>query len=557
MSIKAAEYPLYKVFSDEFTFKIPGYQRPYAWTSEQSEELLDDLITALGDSSEKIDQINPYFLGSIVLIKGNNRDADVVDGQQRLTTITILLSVLRTLVPPDFACGITLRLFQPEDLFAGIEKQYRLTLRDRDIKFFRDYIQDENGINKLKILSSNGLSDSQRNIKDNANKLLSKLEKISEPQLIRLGQFIATRCLLVVVTTPDSDSAYRIFSVMNDRGLDLSPTDILKADIIGQISEPQQELYTSQWEDTEEKLGREQFKDLFSHIRMIHRKTKLAGSVIKEFRDYIKPTNHPQGFIDKVLCPLADAFHDIRTSTYESDKRAEEVNGLFKWLRLIDSSDWVPPAILFLSNHLNEPDLLVRFFSDLERLAAGLMIQRSNVNQRIERFSNLLNAIETEEDLFQVNSPLQLTSEEQRSILQNLDGDLYLVQKIRLYVLLRLDAALSASGVAYDHSVITVEHVLPQKPSSESEWITWFPTEEKRQQYVHRLGNLVLLSRAKNGEAQNYEFGKKKEKYFTTKSGVSPFALTTQVLLNQEWTSTIIDRRQKELIDCLKTVWRL
>ena len=556
MSIKAAEYPLYKVFSDEFTFKIPGYQRPYAWTTEQSEDLLDDLITALGDSSEQIDQINPYFLGSIVLIKGADRDSEVVDGQQRLTTITILLSALRTLVPSDFADDITLSLCQPKNRMNGAEKQYRLTLRDRDVEFFRKYIQDEDGINKLKLISSNGLSDSQRNIKDNANKLLSRLEQISESQHIRLGQFIA-RCLLVVVATPDSDSAYRIFSVMNDRGLDLSPTDILKAEVIGKISEQHQEQYTIRWEDTEERLGREKFKDLFSHIRMIYRKAKPAGSVIKEFREHVKPTEHPKKFIDEVLYPLADAFQEIYTLTYQSDRRAEEVNRLFKWLNWIDSSDWVPPAILFLSKYRNDSDLLIRFFSDLERLAAGLMIQRSNINQRIERFSRLLSAIDAEEDLFQVDSPLQLTSEEQHNILRNLDGDLYLARRIRLYVLLRLDAELSTGEASYDHRVITVEHVLPQNPASESEWMQWFPAEEIRQQYVHRLGNLVLLSRAKNSEAQNYKFGRKKERYFTTSSGVCPFALTTQVLCEQEWTSTVIDQRQEKLIDCLKKVWRL
>ncbi len=557
MSIKAAEYPLYKVFSDEFTFKIPGYQRPYAWTTEQSEDLLDDLITALGDGSEEIDQNDPYFLGSIVLIKGTERDSEVVDGQQRLTTITILLSALRTLVPSDFASGITLRLCQPEDSFAGVEKHYRLTLRDRDKEFFRKYIQDENGVDKLKILNSNGLSDSQCNIKDNANKLLSRLEQISESQRIRLGKFIATRCFLVVVTTPDSDSAYRIFSVMNDRGLDLSPTDILKAEVIGKLPEQYQEKYTIRWEDTEERLGREQFKGLFSHIRMIYRKAKPAGSVIKEFREHVKPTEHPQKFIDEILCPLADAFQEIYTLTYQSDRRAEKVNSLFKWLNWVDSSDWVPPAILFLSKYRNDSDLLIRFFTDLERLAAGLMIQRSNINQRIERFSRLLSAINAEGDLFQVDSPLQLTSEEQHNILRNLNGDLYLARRIRLYVLLRLDAELSTGEASYDHRIITVEHVLPQNPASESEWMQWFPTEEIRQQYVHRLGNLVLLSRAKNSESQNYEFGTKKKKYFTTSSGVCPFALTTQVLHDEEWTSIVIDRRQIKLINCLKTLWRL
>jgi uncharacterized protein with ParB-like and HNH nuclease domain len=84
MSIKAVEYPIETIFSDEFTFKIPGYQRPYAWTTEQTEELLDDLITALGDTDDSMDIVNPYFLGSIVLIKGDKSDTEVIDGQQRL-----------------------------------------------------------------------------------------------------------------------------------------------------------------------------------------------------------------------------------------------------------------------------------------------------------------------------------------------------------------------------------------------------------------------------------------------------------------------------------------
>lgn len=85
----------------------------------------------------------------------------------------------------------------------------------------------------------------------------------------------------------------------------------------------------------------------------------------------------------------------------------------------------------------------------------------------------------------------------------------------------------------------------------------WFPTQQERAQYVHCLGNLVLLSCAKNTLAQNYDFDVKKQKYFTTKICVSPFALTTQVLREQEWTPEVMARRQKELINVLKNLWRL
>jgi hypothetical protein len=129
-----------------------------------------------------------------------------------------------------------------------------------------------------------------KKFRENALLFLDHLRELSEGQRQRLAKFTVNRCYLVIVSTPDLDSAYRIFSVLNDRGLDLSHTDILKAEVIGKIPETQQEAYTKKWEDTEDALGREAFKDLFAHIRMIYRKAKLRGTVLKEFRQYVAPT---------------------------------------------------------------------------------------------------------------------------------------------------------------------------------------------------------------------------------------------------------------------------
>ncbi|NQE35093.1 DUF262 domain-containing protein [Microcoleus asticus] len=78
VSIKGEEHPIRKIFSDDFMFTIPLYQRPYAWTNEQAGELLEDLLTSLGDGNDTIDQLNPYFLGSIVLIKSGPPEAEIV-----------------------------------------------------------------------------------------------------------------------------------------------------------------------------------------------------------------------------------------------------------------------------------------------------------------------------------------------------------------------------------------------------------------------------------------------------------------------------------------------
>lgn len=149
-----------------------------------------------------------------------------------------------------------------------------------------------------------------------------------------------------------------------------------------------------------------------------------------------------------------------------------------------------------------------------------------------------------------------MTSDESDRIISTLNGDLYLLKRIRLYVLLRLDSDLSQGVASYDYPVITVEHILPQNPSAGSEWLKCFPNEKDRVQYVHRIGNLALLSRKKNAEAQNFDFKKKKEKYFGGQS-VAAFALTSQILHQSTWTPAVIDQRQSDSLQSLKKIWRL
>lgn len=556
-SIHGGEYPLVKVFSNDFVFTIPRYQRPYAWTTEQAGELLSDLLGFLGDGSEPVEDLSPYFLGSIVLIKGDTPPAEVVDGQQRLTTLTILLAVLRAVLPDAYKRGVTTRLYEEGDPLTGAPNRYRLALRPRDQKFFQTYIQDEDGVVRLNALAANTpLSDSQRNIRENARHFRHELAQHAPDVAIRLAQFLVTRCFLVIVSTPDFDSAYRIFSVLNDRGLDLSYTDILKAEIIGNVPEADQDTYTQTWENIEEALGREAFKTLFAHLRTITVKVKQQKTLLGELREHLKPTVNPAAFIDNILQPAADAFAVIRNAAYQSTQQAEEVNHLLGWLKLIDNSDWTPPAIAYLSRCQNDPTKLVTFFTGLERLAACLMIRRSNVNERIERYADLLTAIENGDDLQAVGSPLDLTLQEKQHVLQRLDGDLYLDSKTRLYVLLRLDETLSGGGATYHHGILSIEHVLPQNPPTGSQWLTWFSDDVTLQQWLHRLGNLVLLSRSKNSKAQNFDFATKKSVYFS-KGGSSPFPLTIQVLQETDWTPAVVQQRQAKLLGTLKMLWKL
>ncbi|MBL9027446.1 MAG: DUF262 domain-containing protein [Myxococcales bacterium] len=556
MEIRGEHHPVKKVFCNDFIFRIPRYQRPYAWTQENAQELLSDLLAFMGDGGGKVADLPPYFLGSIVLAKEDHKpEADVIDGQQRLTTLTILLAVLRDLEPEY---GLTEYLYQTGNRAAGTPDQYRVFLRSRDEEFFREHVQATGGLAKLAAITRS-LPDAQKRIRENANLFRRELEKLTPERRQRLASYIVQRCYLVVVSTPDEDSAFRIFSVLNDRGLDLSHADILKAEIISRIDdEAAQDAYGAKWEEVEEAIGRDRFKDLFGHLRMIHRRAKLEGTVLAEFREHVvKKVADPQKLVDDVIVAGARAFDQIRRREWagDADERTQKnIEELLDWLNRLDNVDWVPVAIRILQASADAANVLGALTS-LERLAAFLLATRTTVNDRLRRYAAVLDGLDKSPSA-DGNAGLELSAAEKTAFVAALDGELYLEPKVRVYVLLRLDRALGDASAKYDVETVTVEHVLPQTPRDKSQWLVNFPNLTERA-WTHRLGNLLLLPRRKNSEASNWDFEDKKKKYFTSKKGVSTYALTSQVLKESSWTPTVVERRHGELLKVLKELWSL
>ena len=556
-TIEARELQLVSIFGDNYRFEIPEYQRPYAWTTEQTGELLDDLLHAMGHV-ENVSEAAPYFLGSIVIIKnGSDPLAQIVDGQQRITTLTILFCVLRELAASEkdridwhsYVCD-------PGRESADIPEHFRLAVRERDRQFFQDNIQQVGRLLNLIERPPANLSDSQRRMLENTKYLWNSLKRYDEKRRKTLVKFLVQRCYLVVVATSDQNSAYRIFSVLNDRGLDLSPTDILKADIIGSMERGVRSRYTRTWENIEESLGRDRFRDLFAHIYMIFMTSRPRGTLQQEFQDHVLKAVNRVDFIDNVLEPYADAYQTVTDASYQSTGDSESVNQYLYYLNWIDNFDWIPPAMAFYKRNHRDPDLFLRFVQDLERLAYKMFIMRANINQRARRYRPILHAIRRKEDLFTPSSPLQLSPDEQADLLSALDGPVYTRPRMPKTLLLRLDSLLADVGAKYNHPTITIEHVLPQNPGRNSQWFIDFPDEEERMEWTHRLANLVLLSHSKNWQALSYDFNRKKKEYFQRR-GVATFALTTQVISETEWTPEVLQRRQKELINAFKKEWRL
>ena len=565
-AINAKELPMVGIFNNNYRFEIPEYQRPYSWTTEEVGELLDDL-SYVSRQSSNTSEASPYFLGSVVIIKNDTAPkAEIIDGQQRITTLTIMLCVLRELAGQD-GDAIDNYIRTPDEPFAGIEGHFRLTVRERDSEFFQNNIQEKGRMSHFLKNPPVNLPDSRQRMLENARHLRRELCKLDKVGRDALTSFIIQHCYLVVVSTSDQGSAYRIFSVLNNRGLDLSPTDILKAQIIGRIEDDSTTAYTKIWEDEEEDLGRDGFRDLFAHIRMIYMKNKMRRALQDEFLEGVLGVKRSEdldsakakSFIDTIVKPYSDLYEEISTSSFQRQATSDngKVNRYLRYLNLLDNFDWIPPVLEYFIRNENNSGALVRFIQDLERLAYGMFIRRANINERINRYADVLRAIQNGEELFEDDSVLQLRTEEKTAILQAMEGDVYSQLRVRRALLLRLNSLLTEGGVTPEYPVITIEHVLPQNPRKCSKWLKWFPDDDMRNLWTHRLANLVLLSRRRNSAANNREFNDKKVTYFLNKDGVTPFALTTQIVAEKKWTPEVLERRQNELIDLLKNEWRL
>lgn len=550
-------------------FRIPPFQRPYAWTTDQTEQLFDDLLNAFNaPQREKMDE--EYFLGTIILAQNKDKGYDVIDGQQRLTTITILYSVLASNVG-DTAMkeGIKNKLYQKGDKTKGLKNCPRLLTREGkgDRAFFEKYVQEIRTDEFLKSKNEGARigyeTDSQKNVVENSVLLQEKIRNrdnfSDQNQINKFVQFITQKVALMVVKTPNQETAIRIFSVMNNRGLDLQICDVFKAEVLEKIEDEEVcDEYAQKWEELEDLVGRNNFDQALSHVCTIKHPYTKNKTVLDYLRQIFLEELTPQLLIDDILEPYLQAYAVLtQRINYRASEKAEEVNCILSYLRFNKNDDWIPPAILIYIRYKNKPEKLLAFLKKLELLAAYLNASGKNIGQRLQRYQPMLLdcAKETAKDGdFERN--LALTNDEATNFYNILDRDVYLLQKDRRKaLLLRVDSLISDGLAKYDYGLATVEHVLPQNPAEGSKWLKNWPDEELREKWVHRLGNLALLSRAKNSQASNFDFDKKKDRYFSSKNGLANYALTVGVLKEKTWTPEVVEKRQKRLLERVCQSW--
>ena len=561
LRIEAAHKKIAEVFSKDYAFTIPPYQRPYAWETTQVEELLADLSDAMGPESRSD---GFYFLGSIVLVKTHGSpDSRVVDGQQRLTTLTILFSVIRDLTEdPVKQASRETYIKQVANEDEGIPEALRLQLRQKDQAYFEKHIQTRGATDNLPATA--GQSGAKARIIENAATIRAKLLEMGEDKRSELLRFLLQNCYLVVVEVPTQTAARRIFTVLNARGMDLSATDILKAELLERAGESKEHQLSRKWEDIEVALERGRFSDLFTHIRMIFEREKPRSALENGFPDQVPIfRDDPVGFIEKVLDPYADAFLLSQNDTELRKRFGPKTADLVRSLDRLDNKDWLPPLLLCLrqSNEGKRDDVPDVVFQ-LERLAYYLFMVRADVNARMSRYADVLDELEPlaqpkpKAGIKDRSTGFSLTQTEAYALFKALDGDVYLATRVVKPILLRLEQASTDGSAVYDYPTISVEHVCPQTLPDNSKWAEWFADPEDHSAYLHTIGNLVLLNFRKNSAARNFEFETKKTQYFAP-GNTSPFTVTNEVRSFSTWTPSDIEGRRKELLMRFAKDWDL
>ena len=573
--IEAGDITLGSLY-ENYLFEIPNYQRAFSWEDEHFDELIDDLLEAYdrnreeyGPPDDNLVDYEPYFLGSLILQRLDQTDRfDVVDGQQRLTSLVILMAVIRDeLEGTTIAENLHKRLYEKGDEMTGKPERYRLSVREQERPFFEEYIVSQGGTQNLDEVDKNRRSEPEQRFIEAVEIFqdrLSKWQSDKSPQkdLAGFARFIGRKLTMVEIKTGTKTSAFRLFNVVNARGLPLSTADLLKSENLGEIPKSEEDDYTKRWVDIEEEVGSETLDTFINMIRHLKVKRKAQKSVYDEFVDIVFK-REPE-FRGKPFVNYLEEVHDvydrrILRGIVETDDERKRTR--YKTLVSIvnsfyPSEDWMMGIIKF-DQKFSDEEAFAEFFDAYESKLATDWISGLSLSERLTQLYDVVRLIESSETTEEVLNDELLTTqiESRREDFENtLDADNFYRKgnyQMAKYVLLRLDMERhDNTDVAIYRDSITVEHILPRKPTADY-WRERFDDEAFRLRWTHRLGNLVPLNGRKNSSASNHPFPKKVSKYFTNRSD---FDLVNDLEGEGEWTPEKLRARhaklKREAVDC-------
>ena len=556
-----------KLLGNGLNYRIPRFQRDYSWSDEEWEDLWADIVETTRDGGEPA-----HYMGYLVLQSKDERTFEVIDGQQRLTTLSIIvLAVLRNLqrlvddkVDPE---NNAKRMDQIRQSYIGyldpvtLVARSKLTLNNNNDSYYQSYLVP------LRNLPQRGFKASEHAMRKASEWFEKRIREHVKPvaetgsdegvRLAKLIEAISDRLFFTVITVTDELNAYKVFETLNARGVRLSATDLLKNylfSVLHREGQHEQEMKSMEerWESLVGRLGGESFPDfLRMHWISRHslvRQSELFKTIRNQVGDKSKVFSLLKGLEDDMDTYLALVSPDgsnwpIPIKNFARELRMFSVRQPFPLLiaarRVLDDNDF---------------ETLIRTLVQISFRYNVIGSQQTSEQERVysaaaERISG--GALLTVRPILDALRPVYLTDKafiaafSEKIISTKSSRN----QRIVRYVLCKLEHQVSGKDYDFDSDTFNIEHVLPQNPGSN--WPLF--NDDQAEASVFRIGNMTLLKTSTNRDIQNFSYSEKREVY-----RASDFQITRKISEeNSEWTTERISARQADMARTASGVWRV
>ncbi len=565
--IESEDSYLQDILKDKLYYQIPIYQRPYQWTEENCEKLLDDLFFNYEDDRE-----SDYFCGSLVLIAISKdskvKTYDVVDGQQRLSTFILLAKVLATLYSERLTEES--KDYLQESLITKYGKKDRLNFNAIGFNSKKDFQYALTSFNDAPI------GNNKNNYLKNAVCLKDYLREKEIENINKFIEWLYSNVKFITIICPSIDKALRIFNVLNARGLALNATDIFKGELLKELAkEEDQKKLVSRWNALSQKCSDNDLtmETLFSwyldYLNPVTSREKMEKELVTWFNILNKP---PLEYLKGV-----EDFYNAYCEMLEMQDRHAHL------LSYKDDDHLCVMLCASLLHHYSDQDikalkeLLVKFY--YQDWVAG-----QTRSTRSQTCCNIIIALKEKKSVESIASIVVKKYLDDKNITQRFRDNL---KDSKLYekfyfagksvkknswlkpILILVEYFMSDDDcpkrIQMDKN-LHVEHILPQKPDPSSQWVKDF-SEEERELYTHSLANLTLLGGKKNSQASNLDFKEKKKIYMGEEIKLNkkkPFKVMTCYKMTidiahhyTEWTPKSLEKRKEELIKIIESVLTL
>ena len=536
-------------------FVIPEYQRPYAWTDEQVETLFEDLweFTATSGGTERE---GSYFLGSIVAYENEEGEQEIIDGQQRITSLFLLLRAIYTKL---VATPATERTPEANNFIGKIEPAIWRTNKLTGTVDFKNILLTSRVVNNdgneiLRSILENGKAD--ENAKDNYSKnyrhFQELFDKHSTENPLMVYQFIyalLNQAILLPITADTQDTALTIFSTLNDRGLPLSDADIFKAKIYNQLEGDAKKDFIERWKELDEQASEanESIQQLFYYnmfyLRALEQDTKTTTPGV---RKYYAANKFERLYKDDLLNTLFVILNLWKVINKGEEIENEDWSKNIKIKQSLDilnsypNEFWKYPVVIYYVCYRNETDFEQKFGLFLNKLLMELMTKYLLIPT--------INAVKP--DILKLNSAI-VSSDVPKFDFKYIDTSQL---EARIQNPNRNVVRMVLKSLAYEQQDELlpdrweIEHIFPQK------WQTnYFPDVSVAtiKEKIEHIGNKLPFEKKLNIVAGNGYFGKKKKEYTASRIAITKAMGKSEI---SEWDMDSITKRDIRISDAIMTL---